>query len=296
MSLKTDCKPLSILTISHSQCFKSRSNIETKELFPKEIEDWGSDFTIHSLMRKYDNGKKMKNRVGFINDMTVLFLSKSARTSDRLLGALAESMTEGTYYYSERQTDIVWSPERYAVVGNITFERYQEMKELFSQSTFNERFLRCFYSIDDKGWFDFNFNRDERIKMKLNPKLKIKRQRKKVPLTYEQLTKVMELGNKLQIHGMYSGQGTTRDLVETIIYSNAYLNNRNYVTDNDFKIVDTIIDTVIINPYDKKIKVLLLLNKGMDVKTICEYLGYSDKSKALIYKYIREFKIKGILR
>jgi hypothetical protein len=245
-------------------------------------------------MNKYDKGKKMTDKIGSINDMTVLFFSKSPRGSDRLLGALAESLSEGTYEYGERQSDIEWSPIRYGVMGNITFERYEDLKDSFEKSTFNERFFRVYYKVKSEDWKRFNLDRDNRVSMVLNPKPRLKKCNVK-KFTEEQNIRLHDLAEELKVYGSYASVGACRDICESLLFGNCAINGRCDILDVDFKIVERIIKELTTNPFDKKIKVLVLLREGRSVAEICELLGYKDKSKALIYRWIRQFRLRGVI-
>lgn len=167
-----DVFPLCILNISTSQTFKSVTSSELLRMFPKDIVNFGSDFTIHSLMKNYNNGKDVMNKVCSINDMVILLESKSGRGKDRLLGAFSESLTDGHYSYSDFSSNIEWNTGRYSLCSNITIEKYNTMQDELIQTTFDERMLKFFYLMSQKGWNEFNSDRDNRFLMK-PPKIKI---------------------------------------------------------------------------------------------------------------------------
>ena len=288
-----DVFPLSILTISTSQSFKSRTSIETACLFPKDFVNFGSDFTIHSLMKNFDNGKKMQNKIGSINDMVVLFTSKSSRGKDRLLGAFAESLSEGEYTYSDFQSNIEWIPKRWGLCSNITFEKYEIMQQELVESTFDERLLKFYYKVPIKTWDIFNIERDKRFCMKI-PRLNIKKFSKISKPVKDENERLNVYAEKLRIASLSQSKGKCFDKIKSLLYGNAALNNRDYLEDCDYELLDNMLP-YFSDPHSKKPIVLRMLTNGVHYKEILKILGYSGQSADLIYRWKKQFILRGLL-
>lgn len=285
--------PLSLLCVSTSQSFKSRTSEETSLLFPKYFENFGSDFTIHSLMEKYHDGKDMSNKIGGINDMVVLFTSKSSRGKDRLLGAFAESLSEGRYTYSDFSGEIEWSPGRYGLVANMTFEKYELMQQELVESTFDERLLKFYYKVPLDTWNKFNEQKDLRILMK-PPKLVYNMSIKSGEMKSEENIRINQYAEELRINSLSQSKGKCFDKIQSILYGNAALNNRNYLVEEDYKILDNILPFTT-NPLSNKSKILRMFVKGHTVNEILKEMKYSKNSADLIYRWKKQFILRGLL-
>jgi hypothetical protein len=91
---------LNVWCVAPSRQYKSLTSIEIQHMFPSSYWiDVGSDFTIHGLYTAY--GSDVDGKTLMVNDATVLFASKAARTQQRLLGALAELLSDECYTYAD---------------------------------------------------------------------------------------------------------------------------------------------------------------------------------------------------
>ena len=102
---KKNIIPLNLLVVAPSRQYKSRTSKELSDIFPKSyMVHLGSDFTIHSLIKDYDGGKKINNKCCLLNDMVLLFGTKRKETKTRLTSGLAEYLSDGSYCYSDRMS------------------------------------------------------------------------------------------------------------------------------------------------------------------------------------------------
>jgi hypothetical protein len=85
----------------------------------------------------------------FVNDGTTLFASKSHRTKERLLGGLAELISDKAYTYQDFGE---LSPLKgdATMIMNITSEAYENYKDRMFGLTFSERFLTVHYAMTNE--------------------------------------------------------------------------------------------------------------------------------------------------
>lgn len=293
-TLIPNIKPLSTFIVSFTQSFKSRTSIDIKELFKDKIVQLGSDFTIHSLMKKYNEGKDLKDKIADVNDLTVLFSTKGERTKNRLLGAFSESLSEGEYSYSDFQTDIKWKPDRWGIIGNITFERYETNKEFLRSSTLEERFLKFFYKVPIEVFEEFNKNKNERFKMKMKLKDRITKL-KNYKDDKETTEKISEVSKYIKFISKFSSTSTTHDKVKSFLLGNSALNKRNYIIDKDFEILNKC-TKLMVNPFEKTIdKIAELYREGKTQNEITDILGLSKSSQPYVSLQIKKLRLRGVI-
>jgi hypothetical protein len=93
---------------------------------------------MNSLIR-YKNDIR-NGKCFFVNDGTTLLASKSHRTKERLLGGLAELLSDKAYTYQDFQ-ELSQLKGQVTMVMNITSEAYENYKDRMFGLTFSERFL-----------------------------------------------------------------------------------------------------------------------------------------------------------
>ena len=108
VSCKLHRPRLSVLQIAPSRELKAYTSYEAMSLFdPSFYLNLGSDFTMNSLQRYQKELKS--NRCLLCNDGTILLSSKSPRTKNRLVGGLAELISDGRYKYQDSRHYFLFS-------------------------------------------------------------------------------------------------------------------------------------------------------------------------------------------
>lgn len=285
-------KPLNILAIAPSQQFKSRTSKELFSVFNKScLLDWGSDFTIHSLIRFYDNGKKCKNKTCLVNDLTLLLSSKIFRAKERLLNALAESLSDGKYTYSDNLVDtiLIWEPKKYNIIANITYESYRINQNGLIRNTFAERMLSIYYKVDDEVFRIFNREVNQRKEIGFGQKISL--MNPLVKISDEDLARIEQFNKRLKVNSLSSSLGSCQDKIISLLYGNANLNRRNHLTENDFKVVECILSlTYDFNNKDSKIIDLYL--RGDNIERIAQILKMNTSG---IYRVLDKLRRRGVI-
>ena len=293
VSLKVkNCFPLNIISVAPSGHFKSRLSIELFEIFGKKsLVNFGSDFTIHSLARDYDKGLKIDNKCCLINDLTLLLSSKSKKTKERLINGLAELLSEGSYAYSDFSKGFTLKA-LISIIGNITLESYTKYNRELIESTFGERCLTVFHQLNEQEERSFNLNKQKRISMEFGDKLKFKGGLVKYD---HEINRLNEIAMKWKILSLSPSGTRTFDRVISVITSNALLNGRNKVIDEDFIVLD-LLEGHLKNPMIPHLNIIQLAMQGLSQNEICVRLGRDPiKYQPYISKIIREYKVKGVV-
>ena len=288
-----DVLPLSVLDVSPSGNFKSRNSIELSMLFPSSyIQSLGSDFTIHSLMREYENGKLLDGRVALVNDLALLLNSKQSRTRHRLMNALAELLSEGEYKYGERDTSLGIKAHM-GLIANITLETYLDYPTLFQKNTLIERFLGVFYPTDLEEQRKFACERKKRFQMK--PKQRITVKKTHVDVSENDQLKAVEVADKWRLFIMSPSLTRVTDKIISLLAGHAALNGRNYISNDDWKLLEHI-QPLLQEPTvgKKEYDVLMLYNKNLPVKEITTAAGY--KSQKSVYNILNKYRRRGVIQ
>jgi hypothetical protein len=289
---------LSICMVAPSRHFKTQTNEAQELLFSKKYYlNMGSDFTLHALYDQYYklNKNVFKQRCLIINDGTLLLSSKEARTKQRLINGLAELLSEGLYIYSERKES--WRIDgQISIILNITTESFKQNKNKLISSTLLERFLTIHYRIPSDEQKHSLLKKRQNIKMlyddtKLDT---IKDYDADMDLS-KHAERIEELSKKWAILSYRSRMGTF-DMIEMLLKSHAVLNDRKELCEDDFKFLECVEPYLIDGTAKQQHKILMMYQKGVDVKDICIGLCRDPNTyKAYVYRVIDLAVMRGII-
>jgi hypothetical protein len=292
VSAKLDYPKLSVFVVAPTRQFKTQTTREMTRIFPKSFYIWlGSDFTIHSLYEKYKE-RGMDKRCLLCNDATLLFSSKEKRTKDRLISALAELISDGTYHYGERLERFQITAS-VSMIMNITMESYNKYESKLLGSTFLERFLTLFYKMPEAEQTDFLENRELKFSLKFGkktpflPKKCIKNYDfyKKLLIDYSRTYSVLSLKSYL---GTY-------DCLVALIKAHLTLNGRDEICSDDVDLLKMLRD-YLVNPFaPNESRVVEFYKQGRSLKEICLLLNRKPEDYiAYVSRVIKKAKERGL--
>jgi len=280
-----------VFNVAPTRQFKSVTSKEACNFFSRNYYiETGSDFTIFTLAKIYRD-KKFNKKCLIINDGTVLFSTKSRRAKDRLVGGLAEITSDGKYTYSERIKDEFIKGD-ISVIMNMTLESYNKYESKLLGSTFLERFLTIFYSIPVDDLKKFNIEKSKRKLIKppefeFNPRIKVNN-------SDDDIKKINDYAENYSILSVKSLNGTF-DLLLALCISHASINGRDYIMEDEFKVLDMIKSYITVHGNIPKI--IEMRKRGYNYKKICEVLGMKYQSyKPYIIRVVKKAKERGILK
>ncbi|MHA3964988.1 MAG: hypothetical protein AM325_015785 [Candidatus Thorarchaeota archaeon SMTZ1-45] len=285
--------PLNIISVSPAGHFKTRLSVEQFSIFGKrDIVDFGSDFTIHGIAEQYDKGRKINNKTCLINDLTLLFGSKSKQAKERLINALAELLSEGSYGYKNFRGN--WELNaRISLIGNVTIDSYMKYYKELIESTFGERCLTVFYIVDDDDSSKFSKENEKRIGMVFGDRVNIRR----CVVDYRDfIDKFCEMAKPWRLMSLSPSLTRTFDRIVSIACSNAVLNGRQKVCDEDLVVLG-LVQAYLMNPLSRHSDIIQLAVKGLTQNEICKRLGKDPSSyQGYVSRVIGEYKGKGVIR
>lgn len=292
-SLKVkNCFPLNIINVSPAGHFKTRTSLEQIEIFGgRNIVNFGSDFTIHGLAEQYDKGRGINNKTCLINDLTLLFGSKSKQAKERLINALAEMLSEGSYAYKNFKGN--WEMKaRISLIGNITIETYMKYYKELLESTFGERCLTLYNIVDRKDEETFNISKDERIGMVFGDKVRMRTATVDYKGYVEQLDGIA--GN-WQVLGLSPSRTRMFDRVVSVVSANALLNGRHKVCDDDLFAL-SMVQGSLVNPLSPHVKIVELAIKGLSQVEICEEMGKNPEAyQSYVSRVLSDYRQRGVI-
>lgn len=211
-----------LLHVAPSRQLKSQTSLEQGRIFPSgRIVYVGSDFTIHGLARKYDEGRKLNGKCLSINDMTLLLSSKAKQTRERLINGLAELFSEGHYIYSDFDKDREIKA-RFSLIANITPWSYLMNRKSLLGNTFIERCLVVHHSLTDEEMHEANLNLEVR-KMMVAKKFRPTLCENDVTITGKDLRRLDEIAGRWKNIGGYSSITQVFEIVRSIAVGSAIL-------------------------------------------------------------------------
>jgi hypothetical protein len=284
--------PLNIINVSPAGHFKTRTSSEQFGIFGSaRIINFGSDFTIHSLAREFDKGRKIDNKCCLINDLTLLLSSKAKSTKNRLINGLAELLSEYSYHYGDFQKDMNIDA-KISIIGNITLESYMNYNKELIESTFGERCLTLFHFVTEKEEMDFNLTKQERLKMTFGDRLTLKIG--SVDFV-EHIPEINRIAMKWKALSLSPSGTRCFDRVMSVLGSNAVLNGRSKLVPDDFMVLE-MLEGHLMNPLSPHLEIVRLALQGLSHKEICIKLGRDPvKYRPYISKVIAIYRRKGVI-
>lgn len=280
---------LNLWCVAPTRQYKTQTSREVQRIFShKYWIDVGSDFTIHGLYEEY--GENVDGKTFMVNDATVLFSSKSARTKERLVGALAELLSDEKFKYKDFRHQWTIRGKCTAIV-NQTTESFNYYKNRLEYSTVLERFLVVHYKLtlaeqrESRPFFLRKYKPDFRIE-EIKPR------------------KIMNLGkydNNITEYAMdYSALSlrafnSCKDMIIALLKSNAILNGRNYITLDDLYLARMLRD-YLKDPYTPNDPTIIeCLRQGRSYRDICLLLNMKPSYKSYISKVARKAQERGLI-
>ena len=280
---------LNLWVVAPTRQYKTRTSKEVQIIFPKKYWiDVGSDFTIHGLYEEY--GENIDGKTLMVNDATVLFSSKSARTKERLVGALAELLSDEVFKYKDFRHQWTIRGKCTAII-NQTTESFNYYKNKLEYSTVLERFLVLHYKLT------LEEQRESRafILRKYKPEIKVEEIK---PRTIKNLKKY---DNVIKEYAMdYSAlslraYNSCKDMIVAMVKSHAILNERNYITLDDLYLVRMVRD-YLKDPFAPNDPIIIeCLRQGRTYRDICLLLNKKLSYKAYVSKVARKAKERGLI-
>jgi hypothetical protein len=279
---------LNVWCVAPTRQYKSYTSKEIMRMFPKKhLIDVGSDFTIHSLHEDY--GDDVDGKTFMVNDAAVLFASKSARTKDRLVGALAELLSDEEYTYADFRNHWTIKGECTAIV-NQTTESFNNYKDRLLGLTLLERFFTSHHRLTlaeqreskTEDLRDYHFKGTIEI----------------YPRQIRNLNKFEDTINEYAMDysalALRSFNGC-RDTITAMLKSHAILNDRNRIMLDDLSFIRVMRDHLIdpFTPNDHRI--VECLRQKRSYKDICLLLDRPQSYKAYISKVARKAKARGVV-
>jgi len=297
-SLCKEFPRLNVCMIAPTRQFKSRTSVEIKNIFSKKYYiELGSDFTLHSLARKYRTiGKKklLDNKCLLINDGTLLLSSKSKQGRDRLINGLAELLSDGYYKYGDFSQSFKIEG-RCTMVLNITLESYFQNKNKLLGNTFLERFLFVFLSGNSDELNVFLTKKRVNLGVKFDDRLfdKLKDYELETDLN-KYGDRITQISNKYSILNFRSRIGMN-DVVEAMLKSHACLNKRTKLNEDDFKFLEMLEPFLIDISAPNQHKIILLHLQGKNISEINSEIYSGRDNRDYIRKTIQTAKFRGIV-
>ena len=282
---------LSILSVAPTRQFKSRTSAEMESIFPKEYYiKAGSDFTIHGLARetKGDVNKKCI----LVDDGTLLLTSKSKRAKDRLINAMAELLSDGEYKYCDFLRTLGLHGNCTAIV-NMTLESFNRYENVLLGSTFLERFLTLFHNMPLVEQRSFIHNKDIKMAMRFDRKLRISQRTITNFKRYEEVFKGLAIDFSALSLRSFLG---SFDVVKALAQAHASLNQRTKIIQDDLDAIKLARD-YLINPMSpNENRIIRLFRQGKNYTDICLILGKEPKSyKPFVSRVVRRAKERGTI-
>lgn len=285
--------PLSVLCLSPSGHFKSRTSDEIIKLFPNHSVEIG-DFTIFGLYKEIEqNPAYLDKKTMRIDDLTSSFSSKSERTKSRTTSGIGALLSEGLFIYKER-LQLFEIRAKTNLIANMTIESFNRNKnKQFVSNTFIERLFPFFYAVSNNNQKNFDRERDKKREKDILDKFKnLKINSFKVLIPKSLQKEIESLADEYKEN--VSGESYNRavDKIRIILVSLCLLNNKKKVSLKEIELCKKIISFTL-EPDSTRTKVLILMKQGKSPKEISNQLDIALKNVYGYQKKIRESRRVG---
>ena len=293
VSCKLERPRLSVMHIAPTRGLKSYSSSEVMKIFDEKLWlDLKSDFTLNSLHAYKD--KIAQSRCLFINDATTLFASKSQRTKDRLIGGLAELLSDESYTYQDCLNKFTLEG-KVTVVMNLTSESFKTYKDrLFERLTFSERILRVHHVLSKQETSDWLQRQEDTKGLQYEKKISESDIETDVTIPNHYLPVIRHLAQEFSYASLNS-QISCQDLIKATLKAHASLNKRKQVGRDDLYYVKCIQEYLVnpFNPYEGQI--IKYKAQGLTVSEIACKIGKTRNYRQQIERVIEKAQLRGIL-
>lgn len=275
--------------VAPTRQYKTQTSKEIMRAFSRKL--WinvGSDFTMHSL--HYDYGSNVNGKTFMVNDGTVLFSTKSARAKERLVGGLAELLSDEKYTYADFRHH--WTIRgRCTAIVNMTSESFNYYKNKLLGSTLLERFFVSFHKLTLREQRETRTDKLRRFRLKDRIKeIKLR----KIANLGEYTDRIKEYAMDYSALALRSYNGC-KDTITAMLKSHAVLNNRNRINLDDLYFVRMMRD-YLVDPFTpNQPRIIAFLRQERSYSDICRLLDKSASYKSQISKIAKKARERGVI-
>lgn len=283
---------LNIFNVAPTRQYKSQTSFEAQNMMSSTYwADLGDDITMNSILVRFKD--KINRKCLFMNDCTALFATKSKNTKERLVSGLTVLLSEGRWFYGDRQSPNNVLEGRVSSVMNMSLESYNLYESKLLGSTLLERFLTIFHMMP-LAEVQHNLEKsDERKKMRFKGKLKFST---KGVTNLEDYKRVfIEFAKDYSVLSMKSINGSF-DQIRNLAIAHACLNERDKIIDEDVELL-RMVKPYLENPFAlNQSKIIEYHKQGRSITDICVLLGKMPETyKAYVYRVLKKAKERGVV-
>jgi hypothetical protein len=280
---------LNVWCVAPSRQYKTLTSIEVQRMFPSSYWiDVGSDFTIHGLYAAY--GSDVDGKTLMVNDATVLFASKAARTQQRLFGALAELLSDECYTYADFRHR--WTLHgKCTLIANQTTESYNRYKGRLLGVTLLERCFTAHHrlTLDQQRASRVDLMKHHHLDNLIEHIL---------PKPIRNLTEYRDTINDLAMD--YSALALRsligcKDLVTAMLTAHATLNGRRRIVADDLAFVRAMRRHLVDPSAPHEPRIIEGLRQHRSYRDICRLLHRKTSYKTYISKVAKKAKERGLI-
>lgn len=282
---------LHVLHEARSREFKSVTSSLAKKFFDKELYIYiTGEKTIHGMLK--DHGEDWDEICIIINDGNLLFKALGKRTRERWLSAMSVVLTEESYKYSDNVQSFEITGKISIIINLATPSFTRHKNEIFESTLGNRLFIAHAWLKERENLrCKKNFENTKRLK----PKVKITERYNRRIKNIREYSKILE--HYAKDYGILSVRSTAEclDIVKAIASENARFNQRNYLTDDDIKLVRMLRGYNIDPMVPDEPRVTGFLKEGRSYKDICHLLGRPRSYFSTISYYKKKALQRGVI-
>lgn len=295
--------PSSGIYVMPSREFKSKLSDHAQKFFSRNrYLDLSGDETLHGLKEaygqevqglKFDYLVNLHGKCVMIDESNLTFEAMNTRSRYRLLATLSKLYSDGyADYKSEIGSFRLWG--RISFVFNVVSELFAKTENVIRLTTLGQRSLIAYGWLKDEE--KVHIRENYRKYGALKPKIRLDEPyTRTIKNMGEYRGELTSLAKDYAILGVRN-LSETLEIVEAIASSNARFNFRNYLCDDDIKIV-RMLRGYNINPHRTTfVMVVGFLKEGRSFRDICHLLGKPYPTyKSTISHYKRLAEDRGLL-
>jgi len=282
---------LPLIHEARSREWKTITSLLAMKMFSEDFYIYISgEKTIHGMVKDY--GKVWHKRCLIINDGNLLFSALSKRSRDRWLSAISVLLTEKRYEYSDninRFTVIGWI----SLLINIPTPSYTYYKNELFRTTLGNRTLivHPWLTAKQNRRCKDAFEKTKNMKFKDKITERYKRTIKNLSEYKEQIRTYADDYSALAV----KSPSECEDHITAIVTTNARLNHRNYIHEDDMLLVRMLRNYLIDPLVPNEPRVIEFLKQGRSYPDIIHLLGKKRSYYATISYYKKKAIKRGVL-
>lgn len=287
--------------VAPSQEYKSTLSALAQRFFSKDMYlELSGDETLHGLKKTYGervNAKdyeyllNLHNKCLIIDEGNLLLQAMNTKSKYRLLSSIAKLFTSWrSDYKSELGSFRVVG--RITIIMNIVTELFAKMEFVLRMSTIGQRSYIGFTWLTDKE--KIRIRENYRKFRKIKPEIRIEPYRRTIKNLGEYEGELVSLAKDYAILGIRNLTETLH-ITEALACQNACLNGRNYLTEDDIKVVRMLRSYVSDPRKTDTIRVIGFLKEGRTYRDICHLLNKPLHFKTTISRIKKRAEMRGIL-